>query len=207
MKGDTVGWSGTLSPDLDAVARGAVRESESASLDVLASFVEKHRERVYRVAAHMVGAHEDADDVVQEAFLRAYRSLGRFRGDAAVETWLYRIVANVAVNHLRQRSRRRRFVGRLMRRPAAVARASESPAAQAEAVEVRAIVRDALDELSPDHRAVVVLFDLEGLTCAETARVLGVPEGTVRSRLHHARGRLRRRLEPYVREGSRKGRA
>jgi RNA polymerase sigma-70 factor (ECF subfamily) len=152
----------------------------------------QHREAVYRVAVRLTHRHEDADDLVQETFLRAYASLGHFRGDASTSTWLYRIVTNLALNHMRRRARFERIAGLFCREPSAVGPAS------VESDETRRAVHAALEALPASQRAVVVLFDMEGLSAAQIAEILDVPEGTVRSRLHHARRHLRRRLSPYV---------
>ncbi|MBT3267667.1 sigma-70 family RNA polymerase sigma factor [Candidatus Poribacteria bacterium] len=167
------------------------------------TFVEKHRDQAYRVARGMMPSHEAADDVVQEAFLKAFTSLGKFRRDAEMDTWLYRIVMNVALNRLRGSRRRLGFLDRLRRDGGHMARRPTLPHVALEHAEAREQVQAAVMELAPGLRAVVVLFDLEGLSCAEVSGALGIPEGTVRSRLHNARRHLRTRLEPYFHGSSR----
>lgn len=177
---------------------GAERLEPSEREDILRraadfdALVREHREAVYRIAARMTRRHEDADDLVQETFLRAYQSLGQFRGDSTASTWLYRIVTNLALNHLRRRARFQRFATLFRRETDAV---SQEPV---DADETKRAVRVALDSLPASQRAVVVLFDMEGLSAAEISGILDVPEGTVRSRLHHARRHLRKRLSRYA---------
>ncbi|GIX05760.1 MAG: hypothetical protein KatS3mg115_0163 [Candidatus Poribacteria bacterium] len=177
-----------------AIAKGETLDQESPQVAAFRELVVKHRERVYRVARQMVGSHEDADDVVQEVFCRTFERLEQFRGDAALTTWLYRATVNAALNHLRARNRRLQFLRRWVHR--ANRPALPSPHSKVEWDEMREQVREAIEALSPRLRAVVVLADLEGLSAPEVARILQIPEGTVRSRLYAARRQLRERLEP-----------
>jgi RNA polymerase sigma-70 factor (ECF subfamily) len=145
---------------------------------------------VYTQALRLVGDRQEAEDVAQEAYLRVFRGLAGFRGEAQFETWLYRIVANAAMTHLR---RRRRF-GELM------TEADEEPEglpAEGRVAE-RAVDREALElalrSLPPSMRSAVVLKDVYGLSCREIGEQLGVSEGAVKVRLHRARKRLKELL-------------
>jgi RNA polymerase sigma-70 factor (ECF subfamily) len=191
-------WTEAISPELVEPSR--VVDADTA----FATFVEKHAESAYRVARRMMPSHEAADDVVQEAFLRAHQSVGNFRRDAMLDTWLYRIVMNVALNQLRGQRRRMRFLDRFRRDAGVMSRRPAMPSASVEQAEAREHVQEAVMALPPTLRAVVVLFDLEGLDCAEVSSALGIPQGTVRSRLHNARRQLRIRLDPYF-GGSERG--
>ncbi|MAF09695.1 RNA polymerase subunit sigma-70 [Candidatus Poribacteria bacterium] len=184
-------WTEAISRDI------AGHPDEVDARAAFVTLVEKHREQAYRVARRMMPSHEAADDVVQEALLRAFRSLDRFRRDSELDTWLYRIVMNVALNRLRGYRRRIGFLDRFRRDANALARRPTPPHAAVEQAEAREQVNAAVMALAPGLRAVVVLFDLEGLSCAEVSGTLAIPEGTVRSRLHNARRQLRTRLEPY----------
>ncbi len=128
------------------------------------------------------------EDVLQEAYLRAFRALPRFRGDSGVGTWLYRIVYNAALDELRRS--RRRFELSLRQ----LEFESEAVPDPAEVVPAQRAIAHALMRLSPEDRAVVVLVDGQGFRYDEAARVLGVPPGTVASRLNRARSALRRAL-------------
>ena len=162
----------------------------------LLEFVEKRRERVYRIARRMSSSHEAADDIVQEAFLRAFRSLRRFRRNSSVETWLTRIVINVAISHSRKEKRFTQFLDRF--RAQSCPREPETPLERLEAMEAREQVQAAVAALPAGQRAVIVLTELEGMSCVKAAEILNIPVGTVRSRRHHAREKLRRRLAPYA---------
>jgi len=185
-------WTEAMSPGI------ADADDASDTQIAFVTFVEKHRDQAYRVARGMMPTHEAADDVLQEALLRAYRSLDRYRNDAEIDTWLYRIVMNAALNELRAQRRRVGFLDRLRRRHGVMARGPAMPNEAVERDEARAHVQAAVMELSGALRAVVVLFDLEGLSCSAVSDALDIPEGTVRSRLHTARKQLRLRVGAYV---------
>ena len=164
------------------------RNGDASAFDLI---VGRHERRVFAVAMRICRHHEDARDVTQEVFITALRAMGGFRGDAQLGTWLHRVTVNAALDLVRKRQRREATtVEEIGDRPSA------DPGPEAAAIEsVRAReVHRALGTLSPDQRAVVVLCDLEGLDYAEAAEVLGVPVGTVKSRLHRARLALARAL-------------
>lgn len=160
----------------------------------------RYERRVFSVCLRMCGDQEDARDAAQETFVMAYRSLQGFRGDAQLSTWLHRVAVNASLDLLRKRSKRPTAVEVV---PEAT---SEEPGPEEEAVrsDRAAAVHAALAKLSEDHRAVIVLFDLQGLQYPEVAEALDVPVGTVKSRLHRARVDLARLLEhlkePQARE-------
>jgi RNA polymerase sigma-70 factor (ECF subfamily) len=151
--------------------------------------VRRHQRRAYAVARAIVLNHEDAEDAVQEAFLHAYRALDRFRPDQAFGAWLHRIVANAALDLTR-----RRKVREADELPETVASPFRDPA---ESGDLRQRLRQALSELPPRQRAVIVLHDIEGFKHAEIGKSLGIPEGTARSDLHYARARLRDALGDF----------
>ena len=164
--------------------------------------VEKYRQRVYRLAYNVLRNSEDAWDVAQEAFIKAYQALPGFRGQSAFYTWLFRIVMNVAHDKARQRGAQGRAFGtervaeeeweRTMPDP------GEEPDAAAARAEQRARIQQGLAALPEHHRAIIMLSDLEGLSYREIADVLDIPMGTVMSRLHNARKRLRVALGPLL---------
>lgn len=170
----------------------------------LAPLVEKYKRMVYRLAMQITKNHADADDVMQETFIKVYRSIRTFRKDAAFETWIYRIAVNEALNFVKRRDRQQ--VSSLETAAEAAyetqaryrAQIASDPHIQAEKAELRQHVTAAVDSLSPKHRTVVILHEFEGLTHPEIASILNCSEGTVRSRLHYARKKLRTLLKPYV---------
>ena len=181
-----------------------VADLSEGDTTALASIVEKYGKLAYRLAIQITKNHEDANDVMQETFLKVYESIGSFRKESAFETWLYRIVVNQALNLVKRRERRRessfsdenendlRFH---LRRSSGY---TNSPHDDVEKKELQKWVTQAVDSLSAKHRTVVILHEFEGLTHPQIATILNCSEGTVRSRLHYARRKLRDVLKPYV---------
>lgn len=154
-----------------------------------------HATRVYRVAFRITGDETLAQECTQEAFVRAFGRLDRFRGDSALATWLTRIAVTVSLNAIRRR--RRRGDRELGLDEAAGLHAAEPSGLE---VDLRERIVQAIDALPEIYRTTVVLHDVEGYTHAEIASLLGVPEGTCKTRLFVARRKLREMLADYVRE-------
>ena len=170
----------------------------------LASIVEKYGKLAYRLAIQITKNHEDANDVMQETFLKVYESIGSFRKESAFETWLYRIIVNQALNLVKRRERRRESsfsdeneIDLRFNLRESISYAN-SPHDDVEKKELQKWVTQAVDSLSAKHRTVVILHEFEGLTHPQIATILNCSEGTVRSRLHYARRKLRNLLKPYV---------
>jgi RNA polymerase sigma-70 factor (ECF subfamily) len=156
--------------------------------------VARHQDRLFNSVVRLVDHTEDARDVVQEAFLHAYQSLRSFKGDSLFFTWLYRIAVNAAISM----KRKQRVVLR-MHSTGENSQAidpldpseSNRPGHAIEMAEEERSVHEALQKLSPEHRAVLIMRDMEGMKYEEIAEVLNVPVGTIRSRLHRARLEMR----------------
>ena len=170
----------------------------------LAPIVERYKRLVYRLAVQITENHEDANDVMQETFLTVYESIGTFRKESAFETWLYRIVINQALNLVKRRDRRRESslvtadetdIRLELRRDV---NSLDIPHIDVEKKELQKWVTRAVDSLPVKHRTVVILHEFEGLTHPQIALILNCSEGTVRSRLHYARSKLRDLLKPYM---------
>ena len=184
-----------MSADLAAPAQEAVdpdgalvRDTLAGDLAAFEELVDRHRAVVYRVAARVVD-REEAEDVTQETFLRAYHRLPRFRGESAFRSWLLRIAHNTAVNAARRRLPEPVEVDHDSHE-AVVAPAGREPVSALEESERRERLELKLGELRPEHRAVLVLRDLEGLPYDEIASVTETPMGSVKGRLHRARREL-----------------
>ncbi len=143
---------------------------------------EKHRRRAVAIARRILRDADEAEDVVQDVFARLLHAGVRFDGKAAYTTWLHRILINSSINSLRARKRRSRLESPLS--------ACEDPEATAVEREQHALVLEGLTHLSEQHRTVVTLRDLRGYSYPEIARLLGLPEGTVKSALNRGRTRL-----------------
>ena len=170
-------WSadGRLAAADDATLVTACAQREPGAFQELLS---RYRRPAITLAYQMLGNSEDAEDVAQEAFVRVFQAIPRFRGQSAFSTWLYRIVTDLC---LANRRRRKATVGLdLVREP----RSSDSPS---KTVTQALVTRQALDGMTPDLRAILLLRDQEGLSYSEIAEALRLPLGTVRSRLSKAR--------------------
>ncbi|MCA1833798.1 MAG: RNA polymerase sigma factor [Actinomycetota bacterium] len=173
--------------DADLIGRHLAGEGRAFD-----EIVSRHRNRVYAIAFRICNRHEDALDVTQDVFVTAYRKLSSFRQEAQLTTWLHRLAVNAALDLARKRSRRDH---RSLEAAEQLADDAPGPDEYAAASVRAAEVQRALARLSPDHRAVVVLHDLHDLDYAEVAAALGIPVGTVKSRLHRARLELARSLK------------
>ena len=179
--------------------RRLIAECLGGRRDAFGELVTRYQARLYNAALRLVQSPDDAADVVQDAFLSAYQALHTFKGDAEFFTWLYRIAFNTAISLKRKK------------RPAVSleAHAGETgidpddpseyvkPGAALERSEDERQLNEAIARLSPEHREVLLLKDIEGLKYEDIAELLGVPIGTIRSRLHRARLELRDLLVPF----------
>jgi RNA polymerase sigma-70 factor, ECF subfamily len=184
-------------PDARLVARW--QSGDASAFELL---VRRHERRVYRLLLRMLGNREDAEDAAQEAFLSLHRHGHRFRREARFSTFVYRVAANAALNRRRSLGRSRARERELALRQAAGSHlppAPRDPEGATTGAEVQVRVQHALMELPPDLRAAVVLYDIEGQSYRDIAEALGIPEGTVKSRIHRARSALRDLLREFVR--------
>jgi RNA polymerase sigma-70 factor (ECF subfamily) len=160
----------------------------------------RHRDRLWAVALRTTGDPDEAADALQDAMIAAFRRAGSYRGDAAVTTWLHRIVVNACLDRLRRRKVRAadplpELLEDEQDRAVAARSDPDDPAAAAERAELRRGVRAALDRLPADQRVALVLVDVEGYSVDEVARILDTATGTVKSRCSRGRARLRVLLE------------
>ena len=170
-----------------ASERAIVVAAQGGSDEAFSALVRLHQRRAYAIVRAIVLSHEDAEDAVQEGFFHSHRALDRFRPDQPFGAWLYRIMANAALDLVR-----RRKVRDADELPESVAMPFRDPA---ESGELRERLQAALTHLTARQRSVIVMHDVEGFTHGEIGRTLGIPEGTARSDLHHARAALRRLLQ------------
>ena len=175
-----------------------IERLQAGDRQAFAQLLDRYEARIYRLALRFTGSAMDAEDVTQEIFLGIYKSIGNFRGGAALGTWIYR----VAMNHCLEFRRRRKLDCVPYNEELALASHDwrEDPEQSAGKTELSARVESALQHLSPQHRDVIVLHELQGLTYQEVASALNVPVGTVKSRLSNAFRRLRDLLGGYVNE-------
>ena len=186
----------------DADERVLIERCRAGDVAAFEPLVEKYRQRVWRLAFQVLRDREEAWDCAQDAFVRAFQSLASFRGQSAFYTWLFRIAMNVATDRLRARGAQGRAFGTQPVPAEEWERTAPDPGARpdqaAVGAEQRLRIRRALDTLPPNARTIIMLSDVEGLSYREIASVLNCPIGTVMSRLHNARKRLRSALGPML---------
>jgi RNA polymerase sigma-70 factor (ECF subfamily) len=180
-----------------------VRQVVGGDGAAFATLVERYQDRLHNTIFRLVGSAEDARDLVQDTFVKAYENLNGFQGTSSLYTWLFRIAVNTALSH----RRRRKWI-----HPSALGADDEAGAAEGwpdpsapdpadplMSAETESAIQRALGALDEEHRTVVVLRDIQHCDYGEIAQILGVPAGTVKSRLHRARLMLREKLEPLLR--------
>jgi RNA polymerase sigma-70 factor (ECF subfamily) len=189
-----------IDPDGELVARW-----QSGDGSAFEDLVRRHEQRVFRLLYRMMGNREEAEDVAQEAFLSLHRHGHRFRREARFSTFVYRVAANAALNRRRSLGRNRNRLNELKVSQQAgfdLPQGPRDPEDAASGSEAQRRVQSALLELPDDLRVAILLYDIEGQSYQEVARVLGIPEGTVKSRIHRARNALRDLLRSYVGRGT-----
>ena len=177
-----------------------VQAGEKAAFDLL---VRKYQHRVLKLVSRFVSDAADAEDVAQEAFIKAYRALASFRGDSAFYTWLYRIAINTAKNALVSNRRRPVDFDLDLQDPEqydrhARLKEGDTPEGVLLTEEIRSVVEKAMEQLPEDLRTAIVLRELEGLSYEEIAEAMDCPVGTVRSRIFRAREAIDKKLKPLL---------
>ncbi len=184
--------------------RELVEAAKKGDRNAFRALFERYQRRAYSLAYGVVRNPDDALDVVQDAFIKAHRYLDKFEGSSSFYTWLYRIVMNLSIDHIRK-NRRSRAVdfsdqtvkeddGRVGEDDLLPRILGGNPGRALQDKEIRARIEAALSELSDNHRAVLVMRELEGLSYEEMARVMNCSKGTIMSRLFHARRNMQKRL-------------
>jgi RNA polymerase sigma-70 factor (ECF subfamily) len=173
-----------------------VRRLQQGDTEAFATLVERHQRTIFNLLYRMLGDYDDAAEVAQEAFLSAYRSIKSFRGDSSFSTWLYRIAVNHA-NTRRKSLAQSQQRSALMESLEPVGAGGPDPAAAMERKELRERVQAALNGLEAEDATIILLRDLQDVPYETVADMLGIPIGTVKSRLHRARRALKARLTPY----------
>ncbi|MEZ4360313.1 MAG: sigma-70 family RNA polymerase sigma factor [Kofleriaceae bacterium] len=183
--------------------RELVSAAQRGDREAFRALFERYQRRAYGLAYGVLRNSDDAMDVVQDAFIKAHRYLDKFEGTSSFFTWLYRIVMNLAIDHIRKRQRRQAvdFTDATVSEQTQVSEESllprilgGNPGRALQDKEIRARIELALTELSENHRAVLVMREVEGLSYEEMAEVMGCSKGTIMSRLFHARRNMQKRL-------------
>lgn len=190
--------------DVPADDRSLVRAAQRGDAQAFRALVTKYQRRVYQLALGMVRDSDEAMDITQETFVRVHRYLPSFKGDSSFFTWTYRIAMNLCLDAQRRKGRSERIdvaqgddaeIEAAMDAPSAALAGPQRAALNAELKEK---IEEALSGLSENHRSILLLRELEGLSYEELARVLGIRKGTVMSRLFHARLKMQNKLREYL---------
>jgi RNA polymerase sigma factor (sigma-70 family) len=183
-----------------------VRRVQAGDVAAFDGLIRKYRERLYGVVYNMTSNREDAADLTQDAFIKAFQSIHRFSGQSSFFTWLYRIAVNSTISHLRKSRLRSFFSLETIDAEEPVARDVIAALTDTSGGDRDTYVRElqeklnaAMQKLSIKHRTVVTLFEIDGLSHQEIAEVMDCSVGTVRSRLHYAKQLLQAELQPYLR--------
>lgn len=185
--------------DEELVARA--QAGGSTAFDAL---VVKHSPRLYALVYNMTANHDDTDDLLQDVWAKVYRSIGGFRGQSQFYTWVHSIAANTTINFLKKRGRRWTMSlddldsGILQDKEFTELQAASTPVRDADLGELQKKINEAIQQLTPDHRAVVTMFDIQGMPHADIAKILRISEGTVRSRLFYAHKQLQAWLSEFA---------
>lgn len=184
-----------------------VRRVQAGDVAAFDGLIIKYRERVFGIVYNMTANREDASDLTQDAFIKAFQSINRFGGQSSFFTWLYRIAINSTLSHLRKHRLRSFFSLEAIDEDAPVSREliaalTDKTGADRDTFvhELKEKLNEAMQKLSIKHRTVVTLFEIDGLSHQEIAEVMNCSVGTVRSRLHYAKQLLQSELQPYMRK-------
>ncbi len=183
---------------------GRLRERDESAFREL---VAEHRERVFNVTVRMLGNRAEAEDVAQEVFISVFKTIDTFREDSKLSTWLYRVAVNHCKNRIKYLARRHQRdhdeldetqEGGDGNGVMGAQSTPRRPDRQLEGAQIDRIMQDAIAELEEDHRVLVVLRDIEDLSMEEICEITGLPDGTVKSRLHRARLALRKKIQKHL---------
>lgn len=193
------GMEPTETPDQELVAR--TQAGDPRAFDEL---VVRFSPRLYGLVYNMTANHEDTNDLLQEIFAKAYRAIKGFRGKSSFYTWMHSIAVNMTINFLKKRNRRVTISlddtdNGISNNPEFIEKTSDhTPHHQANLGELKKKLNDAMMKLSPEHRAVVTMFDIQGMPHAQISKILKISEGTVRSRLFYAHRQLQNYLQEFI---------
>ncbi len=189
----------TETPDEELVRRTQAGEAQAFDELIL-----RFSPRLYGLVYHMTSSHEDTNDLLQDIFSKAYRSIKGFQGKSSFYTWMHSIAVNMTINFLKKRNRRKTLSlddadsGILNNQDFIEATSIADPSREANLSELQKRLNESMLKLSHDHRAVVTMFDIQGMPHAEISKVLKISEGTVRSRLFYAHRQLQNYLQEFI---------
>lgn len=191
---------------LDPSDNQLVERTQAGDARAFDELVVRFSPRLYGLIYNMTSSHEDTNDLLQEVFAKAYRSIRGFQGKSSFYTWMHTISVNMTINFLKKRNRRKTMSlddidNGILNDPDFIAATSNGdPSHSANLVELQKKLNESMMKLSHDHRAVVTMFDIQGIPHADIAKILKISEGTVRSRLFYAHKQLQNHLQEFIKK-------
>lgn len=181
--------------------RTLVERAQSGDIEAFEKLIEGCQKKVFNIAFRMIGNYEDANELAQEVFLKAFRSIKKFKGDSLFSTWIYKVTSNVCLDEIRKRKNKMVFSldeeieygdGEIKRQ---IPDNAPTPEVEAELNEIKKVVNKSIQELPSDYKSIIILRDIQGLSYEEISRIFECPEGTVKSRINRARQALKKILQ------------
>ena len=191
---------------LDPPDNQLVERTQAGDARAFDELVVRFSPRLYGLIYNMTASHEDTNDLLQEVFAKAYRSIRGFQGKSSFYTWMHTIAVNMTINFLKKRNRRKTMSlddvdNGILNDPDFIASTSNGdPSHSANLGELQKKLNESMLKLSHEHRAVVTMFDIQGMPHAEIAKILKISEGTVRSRLFYAHKQLQTHLQEFIKQ-------
>ena len=191
---------------LDPSDNQLVERTQAGDARAFDELVVRFSPRLYGLIYNMTASHEDTNDLLQEVFAKAYRSIRGFQGKSSFYTWMHTIAVNMTINFLKKRNRRKTMSlddvdNGILNDPDFIAATSNGdPSHSANLGELQKKLNESMMKLSHEHRAVVTMFDIQGMPHAEIAKILKISEGTVRSRLFYAHKQLQNHLQEFIKK-------
>jgi len=181
-----------------------IARTQAGDPEAFDDLIRRYNPRLYGLVYNMTSNHEDTNDLLQDIFSKAYRSIGGFQGKSSFYTWMHSIAVNMTINFLKKRGRRHTMSlddmdAGVENNPDYIeATTGSDPRREANLTELQKKLNEAMQKLSHEHRAVVTMFDIQGMPHGEIAKILGISQGTVRSRLFYAHRQLQNYLEEFI---------
>jgi RNA polymerase sigma-70 factor, ECF subfamily len=181
--------------------RELLNKAKKGDVEAFEQLIEGCQKKVFNIALRMIGNYEDASELAQEVFIKIFKSIKNFREDSLFSTWVYKVTTNICIDELRRRKNRKviSLDEEIITQDGSISRQVEdlspTPQMQVEKKELKKIVNEAIKELSEEHRAMIIMREIQGFSYEEIAQILKCPEGTVKSRINRARNQLRQILK------------
>jgi len=178
-----------------------IEKAKSGDIEAFEQLIISCEKKVFNIAYRMIGNYDDANELAQEVFIKAFRSIKNFKGDSLFSTWIYKITANVCLDELRKRKNKNILSldqdielndGDVKRQ---ISDNAPSPDMEVESKEIKTIVNESIQQLPDDYKSVIILRDIQGFSYDEISKIVNCPEGTVKSRLNRARQALKKILQ------------